>query len=80
MATARARTRQRRAKIESRTRGEIEAELPLTRQIAHAICGSMYQVCACERALDKPGCEKLLGTAQHIVDRVRRHDAKLSKS
>lgn len=79
MSTARAQMRQRRAKIERKrapTLEEIYDRLPLNIRVAHAICGSFYNHCACATAIDKPVCERLEDAAWRVIDIVRRHDLK----
>jgi hypothetical protein len=81
MSTARAHTRQRRAKIERKrfpTQEEIYDALPLNVRVAHEICGSFYNDCACQRSIDKPVCQRLEGAARHVIDIVRRHDLKVA--
>jgi hypothetical protein len=74
MTTARTTTRQRREKFRRDTVGFKDEQLPLQRQITHAICLSVYNQCACADSLGKPACERMEGAARHIIDKVRHHD------
>jgi len=72
MTLARTKTKQRRAAIERRARVFKEPPpIPLQRQVVHAICSSVYNVCACRKALDKTACERMEGAARYVIDLVR---------
>jgi hypothetical protein len=84
MSTVRAITRQRREKMLQMRRGAFglaEDQLPLKRQVVHKICTGVYgfQCCACEKAPDKPACDRIEGIAQHIIDLIRRYDLRKQK-
>jgi hypothetical protein len=83
--TARSNTRQRRATIERHARAQTIADLrdnlPLPVRVAHAICQSTYgySKCACAKAPDKSTCEMMEGCARHVIDIIRRFDAKAAE-
>lgn len=79
--TARERTRRRRLEYAEERRREIAArEPPLQRAVTHLVCKAQYHDCVCERALDKPACDRMEGAARYIIDTVRLHDLRAKPS